>query len=75
MGRDGDYLGDRALTGADHSCTAFIYGLIYRYGFLSLDDLEREFGSERLMSIKGSFRLDEDPDYGPEEIVHMGMIR
>ena len=73
--RDGDYLGDNALTGADHSCTALIYGLIFRYGFLSLDDLEREFGSERLLSIKGSFRLEDDPDYGPEEITHMGMIR
>lgn len=68
-GREGDFLGDRALAGADHSCTAFIYGLIYTYGFVTMDEMTKQFGPDRLMSLGGVRQLrgnDMSTDYGPE---------
>lgn len=62
----GTYQGDLALAGADHSCTAMIYGLIYRYGMMSMDDLTNEFQPERLLAIRGTQQIEDDfgPEYG-----------
>jgi hypothetical protein len=66
---DGVYQGDEAVTGADHSSTAFIYYLVQRYGFLTMDDLLADFAPAHLMSIRGDTRFArtgrEDEDYGP----------
>lgn len=61
--------GDKALTGADHSCTALIYYLIHRFGYISMEEI-MGFGPQRLMSIKGNYDIDETEDYGVEEITH-----
>lgn len=63
--REGNFVGDRALSGADHSCTAMIYGLIHRYGYLTLDYLVDHFGPRRLMTLRGSDDIDDE--YGMEE--------
>jgi len=61
--------GDKALAGADHSCTALIYYLIHRYGYISMDDM-LGFGPQRLMTLRGSYDIDETDDYGVEDIAH-----
>jgi len=66
----GAYIGDESLTGADHSCTALIYGLVYRYGFLTLEDLTERFYPTRLMQYRNSFDLP-DPDYEPDYALHI----
>lgn len=71
-GKTDDFIGDKALTGADHSCTAFIYGIVYDYGFLTLDQLSTMFSPRRLRSIRGSYSIDREEDmYGADEGQHI----
>jgi hypothetical protein len=54
--RDETFVGDKSLAGADHSCTALIYGLVAEYGFMSLDQVSEMFTPMPLLNIKQSFR-------------------
>ena len=67
---EGGYVSDESLTGADHSSTALIYGLVYRYGFLTLEDLTSQFSPTRLMSFRNSMEI-ETEDYGAETVQHI----
>lgn len=70
--KDGHFMGDKALTGADHSCTAIIYWLVNRYGFITIDDITRmEFRPTRILPRLGTKELEGD-EYGP---VQNAMLR
>lgn len=72
---DGLYQGDQAVSGADHSSTAFIYYLVQRYGYLTMDDILADFSPARLMTVRGdrwSHAAREDENYGPVGGLNVG---
>lgn len=64
---DGNLVGDRALSGADHASTALIYWLCHRFGFVTPEAII--YGPE-MNWLTGARNFDESP-YGPTDGEHM----